>query len=358
MTWTSNASLPDLAAWLAGKRRIAILTHAKPDGDAFGSTIALARALRLATAAPGQWSSSPAIAQPFFAGPLPDWVRTLANPHEYTHLNTTAQPDATHLGGEPDAICILDTGSWSQLKEVEPWLRPRTNLAAIVDHHRRGDADVAPRRHIDPESAAACQLVAELCRLILNKPRVDELPSEIATPLYLGLATDTGWFHHSNVGPVVMHLAGGLLAAGVEHTTLFEAVERQDRPARLRLMSRALNSLQLLDHDRVAIMTLTQQDFHDCHAAQTDSGGLVDLPLSVASVQVSCIVTQMFVPPPTGSDAASEITKVSFRSKAGTVDVNAIASTLGGGGHIQAAGAKLEAPLADVVARVTKALLA
>ncbi len=356
MTWTSNASLPDLAAWLACKRRVAILTHAKPDGDAFGSTIALARALRLAPPAQGQWSAVPAIARPFFAGPLPDWARTLSSPEEFTHLNANALPDATVLGGEPDAICVLDTGSWSQLKEVEPWLRSRTSIAAIVDHHRRGDGDVAPRRHIDPESAAACQLVSELCRLILNKPRVDDLPTDVATPLYLGLATDTGWFHHSNVGPAVMHLAGGLLAAGVDHTRLFEAVERQDRPARLRLMSRALNSLKLLDHDRVAIMTLTQQDFHDCHASQTDSGGLVDLPLSVASVQVSCIITQMFVPPATGSASASEITKVSFRSKANTVDVNAIAGTLGGGGHIQAAGAKLEAPLADVVARVTKAL--
>ncbi len=351
--WESNATLESLAEWLRGKRRVVLLTHAKVDGDAFGASLALARALKKADESGGSaWGKT--VARPCYVGPMPDWCALLANKEEFGWLEGGAMPS---LGGaespEPDALVVVDTGSWSQLKEVEPWVRPRRSMSAIIDHHRKGDGDVADRRVIVPEAAAACQLVAELCRLLLRRERIEELPKDVATPLYLGLATDTGWFHHSNVTPEVMHLAARLLGAGVDHTWLFETVERQDRPARLRLMSKALNSLELLDHDRVAVMTLTQQDFHDAHATPTDSGGFVDIPLSVARVQVSVLITQMYTSP---GGKGPEITKVSFRAKAGTVDVNAVAGKLGGGGHVQAAGAKMEMPLEAAKKRIVEAL--
>ncbi len=350
--WESSATLEGVAEWLRGKRRVVVLTHAKVDGDAFGSSLALARALTLAGRGGSGWGGT--IARPCYVGPMPNWCASLASKDEFLWLEGGGTPTLGEAEAlEPDAVVVVDTGSWSQLKEVEPWVRSRRSITAIIDHHRKGDGDVAERRVIEPGAAAACQLVAELCRLLLKVARIEDLPKEIATPLYLGLATDTGWFHHSNVTPAVMHLAASLLGASVDHTWLFETVERQDRPARLRLMSRALNSLELLDHDRVAVMTLTQADFHDAHATPTDSGGFVDIPLSVARVQVSVVVTQMYT---SAGGKGPEITKVSFRAKAGTVDVNAVAAKLGGGGHVQAAGAKLEMPLEAARKKILEAL--
>lgn len=337
-SWTTNTTLETLAAWLKSRTRIVVLTHVKPDGDAIGSTLAVVRALRLAGKDARAW----------YSGPMPDFYPGLLRGTPAHVLDDYGLPHE-----EPDGILILDTGSWSQLEPFAPWLKDRSAAAALMDHHVHGDADTAPRRFIATDSAAVCQPAAELCRLLLGKKSLSDLPVDVAEPLYLGLATDTGWFRHSNVTPGVMHLAADLIAAGVEHALLYSMIAQQDKPARLRLLARALASLEMLDRDRIAVMTVTQQDFHDSRATPNDTGGFVDVPLTIASVMVSVLITEAFSGP-----TDTKITKVSFRAKEGdgAVDVNAIARKLGGGGHIRAAGAKLSLPLDEARKRIIEAL--
>jgi bifunctional oligoribonuclease and PAP phosphatase NrnA len=347
--WTSNTTLQDLALWLRSRKRIVILTHVKPDGDAVGSTIAVARALNLATGAGGM--HRPATATPWFWGPLPDWFRDVVGPTETRFIDeqNKADHDARE---EPDGILILDTGSWSQLHEVREWLLPRTAHAAVLDHHRQGDGDVAAKKIILTDAAAVCEPAAELCRQLLGLKAVRDLPAEVAEPLYMGLATDTGWFRHSNVTPAVMRTGAELLEAGANHSRLYELLEQRDRTSRLRLMARALASLELHKQDSIAVLTLTQQDFHDCRATPTDSGGFSELALTAASVQVCVLITEAWV------NEQQNITKISFRSKEGpdAVDVNEAARRLGGGGHMRAAGAKVSVPVAEAKRLVLEAL--
>lgn len=342
-TWTSNSDLPSIARWLRGLRRVVVLTHVKPDGDAVGSTIAAARAINVA--------AGREVAVPWYWGPLPDWMKDITGKDAYRVIDE--QHRAEHDTREdPDGVLIVDTGSWTQLHEVREWLLKRTDIAALIDHHRQGDADVADKRVIEVDAAAVCEPVAELCRLLLNVPSLSKLPIEIAEPLYLGLATDTGWFRHSNVSPGALRTAAQLLEAGVNHSRLFEWVEQRDRVSRLRLMARALSSLELYDRDRIALMTLTLQDFHDSHAASTDSAGFSELALSAERVQVCILLTEAFV------NEGGNITKVSFRSKdnPNSFDVNAAANKLGGGGHMRAAGAKVSAGIAETKKKALEAL--
>jgi bifunctional oligoribonuclease and PAP phosphatase NrnA len=338
--WESSTTVEELARWLRQRKRIVILTHVKPDGDAVGSTMAVARALNMQKGAPSEpgWPR----ATPWYWGPLPDWMKDVAGETPYRFISEADRADHDPAP-EPDAVVILDTGAWSQLHEVREWLLERHDAAAIVDHHRQGDADVAPRRLIMTQAAAACEPAAELCRLILGLERIEDLPVEIATPLYLGICTDTGWFRHSNVTPEVMRLAASLLETGVNHSDLFETVAQQDRLSRLRLMTRALESLEMHNDNRVAIMTLRLSDFHDAHAAPIDSGGFSDLAMGVGSVDVCVVLTEAYVHEGEGGN----ITKVSLRSKnrPGSPDVNEVARKLGGGGHMRAAGAKVSADL-------------
>jgi phosphoesterase RecJ-like protein len=182
-----------------------------------------------------------------------------------------------------------------------------------------------------------------------------QLPTEVAEPLYLGLATDTGWFRHSNVSPTALRLAAELLEAGVDHAKLYEMVEQRDRVSRLRLMSRALNSLEMHHGDKVAVMTLLLKDFEECRAAATDSAGFSEIPLAAEKVKVSVLITEAFRTE--GADN-QQITKVSFRAKSGPggVNVGAVAASLGGGGHIPAAGAKLSCAVPEAKRRVVEAL--
>jgi phosphoesterase RecJ-like protein len=347
--WQSNTDVAGVAAWLRDKRRIVVLTHVKPDGDAAGATLAVTRALNLADASKGALGPR---AVAWYWGPLPDWMPELIGPTPHRLLSEQERPEHDHRE-DPDAVLILDTGSWSQLHEVREWLMKRHDLAAVIDHHRQGSPDVSRLRVVVPEAAAACEPAAELCRLILGVSSVKRVPREVAEPLYLGLATDTGWFRHSNVSPSAMRMAADLLEAGVDHASLYEGVEQRDRASRLRLLGRALQSLEYHDGETIAVMTLMLRDFEEARAAATDSAGFSEIPLSVQSVKVSVMITEAF-----RTEGSGNITKVSFRAKSGPggVDVGSIAARLGGGGHVPAAGAKLAMPVPEAKKKVLEVL--
>lgn len=327
-TWASTTTLAAIATWLASGNKIAILTHAKPDGDAIGSSIAVARALNISRPTPQPFATC------FYSGPMPGWHADLAKPHECKLVGDLLPTDLASF----DRILIVDTGSYTQLEYVGAALAQAKDDIAIVDHHAHGDPPISARRYIDTTAAAAAQPAAELCRLILKLDSLAKLPRQIAEPLYFGTATDTGWFRHSNVTPPVLRHAADLLAAGVDPARLYTMAEQRDKAARPLLMGRALAGMEILDNGRLAIASLTRADFDAVKGEQGDVHGFTDPMLAIESVIVACVLTETDGPP-------NPITKASFRSKttSKTVDVNLVAQTFGGGGHKQAAGARIKA---------------
>ncbi|MEZ6243573.1 MAG: DHH family phosphoesterase [Phycisphaerales bacterium] len=343
--WGTNATLAEIARWLADKRSVVLLTHAKPDGDAMGSTLGLARAINLSRGTSGAAST----AECWYCGPMASWTKLLARS---TKVRTVEPGQAPEFALEPEAVVICDTGSWKQLDCYEGWVREHASRTAVIDHHLQGNAEIAALRHVDTSAAAVCQPVAELCRIILGLERVADLPTEVAEALYFGVATDTGWFKHGNVSGEVFRVAGALLDAGAEHERLYNATELNDRPERLRLMARALTSLEFHKNETVAFMSLTVADFKETGSAPGDSGGFVDIPRTVGKVLVSAVLTEV------ESHSGGAVTKISLRSKGGegAVDVNEVAQKLGGGGHARAAGARVEAGLDETKRRLLEAL--
>ena len=337
--WATSIDIPAIASRLRGARRVAILTHTKPDGDAIGSTLALARTL----------ARIGVDATPFY---LPPW------PVRFDHV--VRDTPVVHLGAdnsehvipwEPDAVVVLDTGSWSQLAGVEHWLHDHSDKTIVIDHHLHGDADSAPAKLIDTTASAACEIIAPLAVEPLGLDSAAQLPNEIAEPLYLGIATDTGWFRHSNTTPKALRLAADLLDAGVEHDRLFAIIEQTDNESRLRLFTCALNSLEMHAGGRLAIMSLRGADFERADAQPGDSGGFVETPLAIAEVRISAMVTE--------TDRGA--TKISLRSKPvegeDAVDVNAIARQFDGGGHARAAGLRIHKPFHEAIQIITETLI-
>lgn len=342
MNWGTNSSLSEIAALLREAKHVVLLTHARPDGDAIGATLAVARCL-------GRLDIK---ATPVYAGPWSHRFDGIVGATETVRVGMLTQ--APKSCANADLILVMDTGSWSQLAEVRAWIEPLHEKIALIDHHLHGDASVASLRVVDSASAATCQTVAPLCLDLLGLSSVTDFPVDVAEPLYLGVATDTGWFRHSNVSPDVLHLAARLLDAGVDHKSVYERVEQSDNPARIRLIGRAINSMQLLANERVAVLTLTQQDLKECHGSLDDMGGMNDLPMNIGSVRVSAVI----------SEIADNVCKVSLRSKPKVdaddvfVNVNEVAMSLGGGGHAQASGCKLREPVGDASTRIADALVA
>jgi phosphoesterase RecJ-like protein len=340
--WSTNTTPAELAAWLLGAPRVLAITHAKPDGDAIGSTMSVVRALRLRGVD----------AHALYAGILPHWTERAAGasgPESWLTIEKRGLPEL----GANERVVVLDTGSRSQLEPYLPLLERDAMPArtAIVDHHQSGAPELGERRIIEPRIAAACALACDLCVRILGLGSARELPTEIAEPLYLGLATDTGWFRHANVTPDVMRLAADLMSTGIRHAELFQDIEQTDSEGRMRLLARALATLVFLRDGQIAIMSLRMDDFRESKAHAGETGGFLDLVKSVESVRVAALLTEV-------EENHAKVVKISLRSKSGNkfVDVNEIAKRFGGGGHTQAAGARVQGSLEDVRAKLIGAL--
>ncbi|MSR18719.1 MAG: bifunctional oligoribonuclease/PAP phosphatase NrnA [Phycisphaerales bacterium] len=330
--YESNSSFREVAARIRAAKSLAVTTHDRPDGDAMGSSLAIvrmARALGLR-------------AEAVLTKPIDPNVMMLARPGEIRLAPPLPSAD------EYDIVLLVDTGAWSQLEGVAPWLRSLDSRIVGLDHHARGDA-VAGTRIVDVSCASATQVVAGL---------VDELGVDfawgdrdghgsIAEACFAGLATDTGWFRFASADSRVYALASRLLACGVDKEWLHMVFEESERLPRLGATARALSSCRFLPGGDAVLMSLSPEDFHVTGASSHDIGGVVNTPLAVGAVRMSMLL----------SEQEPGITKCSFRSKppldgAPSYDVNEFAARFGGGGHVQAAGARFPLPLAGAIARI------
>ncbi len=334
--FAGNVNAAAVAERLRSCKRVLILTHTKPDGDAMGSALALARVLSAINIVPTV----------MLFPPVSQSLRGLASHNEYVIAPRDTEPAA--MSPEVDCIVVVDTGSWSQLGPAAVLVRDCADKTIIIDHHVNGNPEIATTRLIDGTAPAACQLVAQIALHLLDLPSAAQLPIEIAEPLYLGIATDTGWFRHPSVMPQTLRLAADLLETGVNQNALYRRMEQNDRPQRLALAQRMLNNMQYVADGRGAIMVLTHNDFAESGAQLDETGGLIDFPLSVGNVQVAAL---LYEPEP-------GLTRISMRSKDGDtpVDVNRIAHSLGGGGHKHAAGARVARPAAGVLPTLIAAI--
>lgn len=341
--WISNATVSDAVAWFDGRERIALVTHAKPDGDALGSTSALVRTLR----------TRGVDATAYYCGPMPTWAGEVLEGVPSEHLAGGSLPT-----GEFDGVVVCDTGSWGQIDPLHDWVRERHDRCLVVDHHLRGDGEMSPLRLIDTKAAAVCEPVAHICAGLLGVGPAS-LDRATAGALYTGLATDTGWFRFSNVTPETLRLVASLLEAGADAAKIYAMVMQQDRPARLRLMAKAFSSATFEFGGEFVVMRLTAADIHEAKGGPEDTGGFADPALAIASVRAVCVLTEVEGSGggSGGANGGGALVKASLRSKpgAGMINVSDLAASLGGGGHANAAGVKQRCGMDEAVANILAA---
>ncbi|MDP7008680.1 MAG: bifunctional oligoribonuclease/PAP phosphatase NrnA [Phycisphaerales bacterium] len=329
LSYVTTSTFENIADRIRCANRIVVTTHRKPDGDAIGSVVGMYRALR----------SLGKEVENLIIGPLEHGLAIIAGDTPIRFVEESGVPEEA-----PDLIIVLDTGAWSQLEAIEPWLREHAELVIGLDHHANGD-DVAGDRIVDVSAAAATQVVLELLETM--DIDIGSGTGCIAEALFVGLATDTGWFRFSNADARCFADASKLLQHDLNRYDIYRSLEETARPARMALLQRMLASLEIVGN--VAIMVLRSTDFGEAKGDSTDLVGLVNTPMVIEGVQASILLT----------DSNPGITKMSFRSKPALVndptsliDVNKLASEFGGGGHVHAAGARVKEPLEAVKTRL------
>ncbi len=286
------------------KGSILILTHENPDGDALGSALALYLFLKKQ-------------GKNVFVGckdRIPHFLDFLPHSDEVISL-----PD----GNFYDIGIIVDSaGFYRAGVDVKVARRIR------IDHHVGGEF-YGRYDYIDPKASATASLVYELIAS-WDESLID---GEIATCIYTGLATDTGFFRYSNTTEYTFELAKKLVHYGADPNYVYRMFSERESINKMKLISKVLETLTLYEDGMVAGVTIYDRFFKETGTDYSDSEGLVNYPRSIEGVEVAFALIEK---PEEG------VWKVSLRSKE-NVDVSKIAERLGGGGHKYASGAKIRA---------------
>ena len=297
---TTKIDIQSTARMLLEKDNILILCHKNPDGDTLGSAAALAHAL---------------------AGMGKKAYIACHNriPAKYDYLNIPLVEE----GAEIDFVVSVDVAGINLLGDSLMEYAHKINLC--IDHHG-SNGEYAKYLCLKVDYPAAAQLMYEvLCEMGC------EITPHIADCLYTGILTDTGCFKYSSTTPLTHIIGARLMELGAQHTLLVEKFFMSKTRKAVQLERYMMNNLEYYFDDRCALLVLTREAILDIQPDPTDLDGLSSMPRDFEGVDISILIRPL-------REEGSY--KLSIRTGE-TVDACAIASALGGGGHIRAAGCEV-----------------
>ena len=290
-------------------QRFVVASHQRPDGDAIGSAMAMALALRaIGKDATVVTDGIP----PVFLQPFPDVA------------SIRITPEVTDTF---DAALIMECSELARTGVTGLDRSPVIN----IDHHP-GNTGYGAINWVD-ESAAACGEMAFTLIDALGAP----LTRDVATHVYLAVLTDTGSFHFSHLSPRTYEIARRCVEAGADPQWIARTHYDSNSLARVRIFGAVMNGMVIVDEGRVALLSITRQTMTDLSGTSDDLEGLINFPLTVKDIEAVALFKEI----------GDHDWRVSLRSK-GTVDVGAIARWQGGGGHTNAAGCSATGALDEV----------
>lgn len=300
---------------IRNNRSFLLTSHEGPDGDAVGSSLALASMLRK-------------IGKDVYVH-LRDPV-----PELYNFLPGVDTVSATIPDRDFDVAFVLDIGELRRAGD-EFCCFARIGKIINLDHHLACE-NFGTQNLIDPSAAATGVLVHRIAAALGY-----QFDAETALCLYVSIITDTGSFRYSNANREAFTIAGEMIESGVNAWDVAEQLYENQPRKRLELLARCLPTLEVIKGGLAASVTVTLDMYADTGADAQLTDGFVNYPRSIRGVEVAIFFRQL----------DEYQVKVGFRSK-GKVNVAVFSAAMGGGGHHNAAGCTLDGTLADVKAKV------
>ena len=224
-----------------------------------------------------------------------------------------------------DVLIGLDFNRSDRLTKMREDFLSSNKIKIVIDHHTDVE-DFVQYAYVDSEYSATGHIIYDF----IKKTSITELSYSIAYPLYAAIMTDTGSFRFERTSQEIHNIAADLLSKGVNPTEVYDKIYEQSRFSKIKLLGRALESLQLYGtKQQIGFTILRQEDFKKYNANESDTDTFVNFTLSVEKVRIGILFIEL-----------KEGFKVSLRSK-GNIPVNKLASEFGGGGHFNAAGIRI-----------------
>lgn len=326
MSCNENVSFREIGESLLRHSRFLVISHIRPDGDAYGSAIAMALMLRSLGKSVVLWNEDGLLPRFTF---LPGSELLIPSPSHGSHVF--------------DCVVSLDTSVHSRSGTRTLGAIERYSDWVNLDHHISNDR-FGSLCHIDASVPATGELLYNLFTA-----NAWPITTDVAVNLFVAISTDTGSFQYlqgADKGAKTFAVAAKLIAAGVNvadvSTRLYDSVSRK----RIELQKRAFNGLEFSAGDRISHLSVTLEDIASSNAEPDDTEGFVEIARGIEGVDAAAFFEEL----------ANGMIRVSLRSKNESVNVCEVAGRFGGGGHRMAAGARIPGNLSDVRRMVVQAL--
>ena len=339
-----------LALWhqlLSAAHHIVLTCHRGPDGDAIGSTTALASWLRRRYTETDVRIIAPTI--------FPDFLKWIPGADEIL-VYENHEEEVRPIVEAADLVILCDHGELSRMWTLGDVVRNHPAPRILIDHHLDPEPGIAALIVSHPNLSSTCEV---LLRVMLELDPPPALPvreggessfltHDEAVSLYTGMMTDTGAFTYASSRPEIFELISILLQYGIDKDKIYRNIFFTYSPNRMKLMGYMLYvKLDVWKKAHTAIMTLTNAERRRFNVLNGDTEGLVNLPLQILGMKLSVFLRE---------DTEHPCIRVSLRSVDDFPCNEMAAEFFGGGGHKNAAGGEIWGTMDEAIALVKKAV--
>ncbi len=327
----NKTDISSVKTFLSQPRKIIIITHQRPDGDAIGSSLGMFHYLK------DQGHIPTVVVPDDFAGFL-NWMPGT----ERIVVFAKDEARASQLLNECEMVISLDFNDMSRAGNIGKLADESDKQKVMIDHHLDPQAK-AHHAFCYPDASSTCELV---CDFIIAMDTAIAITPAIAQCLYTGIVTDTGSFKFNSTSAHTHEVLAILLGTGINNQLIHENLFDNNTVARLRLLGFCLNQrMTVYDEYGVAVIAVSSDDLKRFDYHEGDSEGVVNYPLSITGVNVSAFFRE-----------DNGFVKISFRSK-GDFSVKELSQkNFEGGGHRNAAGGKSDLSLEETVKKFVNLL--
>lgn len=316
-----------LNAVIQAPKRIAVISHLNPDGDAIGSSLGFSGFLR-------KLGHEVEVMVP---NDFPEFLAWMPGASQI-HIFDKETDVCNQILMQSDCLMLLDFNHFSRAGLIQDTIKSLNVKKILIDHHRDPDADQFYCMLSDTEVSSTSELVAETI-LHFGESYLDE---SISTNILVGLVTDTGSFAHSVYRPELFSICAQLLKHVPSYNLIHQRVYDTFTEDRLRLLGYAINNkMEVLDDYATSIISLSKSELESFHYQVGDTEGIVNYPLSMKKITMAVLVTER-----------QGVIRFSFRSK-GDFSVHELAQKhFNGGGHTNAAGGTLSCTMSEALEKL------
>lgn len=321
----NKQDLSSIKQLLSTKKKIVIVPHKNPDGDAIGSTLGLYHYLL-------KGNHQVSVLTP---NDYPSFLKWIPGNDTILKYDSQTAP-CDDLIENADIIFTLDFNAFHRTGNMETSLSKSQALKIMIDHHQAPD-DYATYMYSDVSMSSTCEMVYHFIAMLGDESRIN---ATIATCLYVGIMTDTGSFRFRSTTSTTHRIVANLIEKGADNSNIHNNVYDTNSYERLQLLGCALTNLRVIPESGAAYITLSQEELNRYNYKKGDTEGVVNYALSLEGVVLAAIFIE---------DKKEGIIKISLRSK-GDFSVNEMSRAhFNGGGHTNAAGGRSHLSLSDTV---------